>query len=186
MLYDTCHCDFNFYAFENTYKELYFLHVPGRFSKLLSFYEAVVLSYSMCGSCISRIKSSGSLLELLVLGHCPRPTESETLSVRPNVVYLTIPKAREQHLCRNSYSVGSSTTKYFAVSIFGKGKVMLNDRGMWYNNKFCEMCIICLKCFSQPVNNWKLTKMKGKANSSCHTFPFRTVIHGDHKPVQGA
>ena len=48
------------------------------------------------------------------------------------------------------------------------------------------MCIICLKCFSQPVNNWKLTKMKGKANSSCHTFPFRTVIHGDHKPVQGA
>lgn len=48
------------------------------------------------------------------------------------------------------------------------------------------MCITCLKCFSQPVNNWKLTKMKENANSSCHTFPFRTVIYSDHEPVQGA
>ena len=40
MLYDTCHDDFTFYAFKYTYKELDFLHVPGRFSKLLSFYEA--------------------------------------------------------------------------------------------------------------------------------------------------
>lgn len=48
------------------------------------------------------------------------------------------------------------------------------------------MYIIYLKYFSQPVNNWKLTKMKENANSPWYTFPFRTIIYSHYEPIQGA
>lgn len=73
-----------------------------------------------------QFKSPGVLLELLILGSCPRPTESETVGVGPNSLSLTILNL-ENHFCKGILTVWDQVRQNILAHLFNISDLVMKE-----------------------------------------------------------